>query len=224
MSHLQKTVLVASAFALLATGCATSMSSSECASADWAVLGYEDGSTGFTEKFAEKRFATCSGYGHPPDRRTYEYSRYNGLDAYCTRNNLYELGLIREEFPEACEPLATPTLRAGYKTGREHSNHLFGVKRKMDEIADAEQDVRNLTVLDVFARGEGGDEISESLEELEEDIIPGLQEQLGERIAGFDAFNPEEIFEEQLAIEQRRGGKVTIGDVPTPDEDTPLQN
>ena len=70
------------------TGCAT-MSVDECATADWRVLGFTDGSRGETLARTERRANDCAAHGYTIDRVAYDGGRHAGLSQYCTSATAY---------------------------------------------------------------------------------------------------------------------------------------
>ena len=76
-------VLPALAFAL--TGCA-SMSKDECLTADWRLIGFEDGASGRSPTDISERRKACASYGVTPDRAAYFEGYQEGVAAFCSYN------------------------------------------------------------------------------------------------------------------------------------------
>jgi hypothetical protein len=87
--------------ALLA-GCAGGMTTSECASADWTALGFEDGRTGARPKLSEQRREACASEGISVDFAAYETAREDGLKTYCTAEGGFDAGRSGGEYFGVC--------------------------------------------------------------------------------------------------------------------------
>ncbi len=83
------------------TGCAT-MSVDECATADWRVLGFTDGSRGETLARTERRANDCAAHDHIIDRVAYDGGRHAGLSQYCTSATAYTLGESGRTYNGVC--------------------------------------------------------------------------------------------------------------------------
>ena len=87
---------------LSVSGCAGGMTKAECADADWAALGLQDGRAGAPGEVAEKRKAACAGDGYLVDADAYDAARREGLETYCTPKGGFEAGRTVGEYFGAC--------------------------------------------------------------------------------------------------------------------------
>jgi len=100
------------------SGCA-SMSSDECASSDWAAVGYEDGSRGYTsDRFSNHRKA-CAKHGITADFQAYQQGRNQGLVEFCQPGRGFNHGANGGQYNGVCaadlEPEFLDAYRAGHK-------------------------------------------------------------------------------------------------------------
>ena len=103
------------------TGCAT-LSKEDCAKADWAQIGHDDGAKGKRpEEFLKHRNA-CATHNIKADVETYQKSWANALlDEYCTEGRGFTLGRTGKIYHKICPKEVEYAFLKGYKRGR----HLF---------------------------------------------------------------------------------------------------
>ncbi|MFV2061522.1 MAG: DUF2799 domain-containing protein [Gammaproteobacteria bacterium] len=100
------------------TSCAT-LNKDECRTANWKLIGYEDGSNGYpTSRIGEHRKA-CAEYGISPDLDLYNEGRAEGLHQYCVPATAYNLGRQGSSYQGNC---------AGYDEARFLSAFNQGIK------------------------------------------------------------------------------------------------
>jgi hypothetical protein len=111
-------------------GCAT-MDASECMTADWQAIGYEDGSRGSTaSRFGQHRKA-CSKHGMRANFPNYKKGYDIGVRSYCTPERGYSLGKKNKAPPQICPNDLIASVRHGYDLGYD----LYQEKKKLnDEI------------------------------------------------------------------------------------------
>jgi hypothetical protein len=103
------------AIALL-SGCA-SMSSDECVNSDWAAIGYEDGSRGYTtDKFGSRRKA-CAKHGVTADFKAYQEGRDEGLVEFCQPSRGYNLGASGGKYYGVCDVAMEEEFLDAYRAG-----------------------------------------------------------------------------------------------------------
>jgi len=86
--------------AAMLAGCAGGMTSTECASADWAAIGLEDGRTGARPKLFDQRRKACENTG--VDLAAYSAARDEGLKTYCTAEGGFAAGRTGAEYSGLC--------------------------------------------------------------------------------------------------------------------------
>lgn len=77
---------------LLIAGCASNPEKKECLNADWYANGIEDGKRGYSLKKVEGQREICAKFNLPQDLTRYEEGLKKGYEAFCTRENGYEMG------------------------------------------------------------------------------------------------------------------------------------
>ena len=76
---------------LFAGGCAT-MNKSECQTADWTMIGMEDGSRGRLSSYIGNHRSACAKFGITPDLDSYQSGHEQGVRHYCTGRNGFARG------------------------------------------------------------------------------------------------------------------------------------
>ncbi|TQV78880.1 DUF2799 domain-containing protein [Exilibacterium tricleocarpae] len=117
--------------AALLGGCAT-MNRSECLSADWRMIGMEDGTRGATaDRLGEHRQA-CAEYGVTPDLFAYQQGREEGLENYCQGASGFYHGKAGHSYKGVCPNYLEGEFLAGYEQGRD----LYRIDRDIADIGD----------------------------------------------------------------------------------------
>lgn len=100
------------------SGCA-SLSEQECRTADWRMIGYEDGVVGRQAGRLANHREACADHGITPDMEGYRRGREEGLQEYCRPQNVYQLALRGRAYPTVCPAGLEASLKPAYKWGRE---------------------------------------------------------------------------------------------------------
>ena len=111
-------ILTAIGLALVLGGFAT-MSAEDCSSADWRMIGFDDGARGEPLTRAERRERDCTKHGVAMDRQSYDAGRHDGLATYCTEGVAYQLGESGRSYNGVCADHDESTFLAAYERGRE---------------------------------------------------------------------------------------------------------
>ena len=114
-------VLAIGALALVA-GCTTvppEQRAANCTQTDWQHYGLNDGTLGVPLSERADLFEDCAELGHPADMAAYETGRAEGLRAYCTVENGYELGYRGHRYRNVCPPELEPDFLQGLAQGRD---------------------------------------------------------------------------------------------------------
>lgn len=88
--------------AALLAGCAGGMTTAECASADWAAIGLEDGRSGARPKLFDQRREACEDAGASVDMAAYTAARNEGLKTYCTAKGGFDAGKTGADYSGLC--------------------------------------------------------------------------------------------------------------------------
>ena len=126
------------------SGCA-SMSADECHTVDWATIGFEDGSRGYTaDRLASHRKA-CAKHGVAPDLAAYQRGHAQGLESFCQPGRGFNHGANGGSYNGVCpahlEPDFLEAFGAGHKLHSLRSSLATAsslIQSKEAEIEDAE--------------------------------------------------------------------------------------
>lgn len=135
----------------LLSGCAT-MSEDECRTADWRMIGYEDGVAGLSAVRIGEHRKACAKHNLTPSMRAYREGREEGLYEYCKPQNAFRLGQQGSAYTGVCPLDAQEDFIAAYSVGKEiydvHSSirHLMSTLRKKEsELSRMRQDIKTKT-------------------------------------------------------------------------------
>jgi hypothetical protein len=131
---------------LLATflsACAA-LDESECRTADWQLIGYEDGAAGRPgTRIGEYREA-CADHGVSPNLAAYREGRETGLREYCLPQNGYRLGNGGKGYGGVCPADLDGDFRAAYDAGRRVYVARSRVKATRSKIRTKQSDLDKL--------------------------------------------------------------------------------
>ena len=100
-------------------GCA-SLSKEECQGADWAGIGYQDGSQGLQENRFNDHRKACAEYKIKPDFSTYVNGRLRGLSQiYCKPRKGYTEGLNGRSYGNVCPSYLEAAFLSAYQYGHD---------------------------------------------------------------------------------------------------------
>ena len=116
------------ATSVLISGCAT-MSESECLTADWRAIGYEDGSAGRPATQLGTRRQACAEFGVTPNAEAWTAGREEGLLNFCVPSNGFRIGRAGQTYSGVCPGQLEANFMYGFREGR--------------VIGDAEREVRS---------------------------------------------------------------------------------
>lgn len=101
----------------LVSGCAT-MSESECLTADWQAIGYEDGSAGRPATHIGARRQACAEFGVTPDTSAWTFGRDEGLLNYCVPANGFRIARAGQIYAGVCPGQLEDNFMLGFREGR----------------------------------------------------------------------------------------------------------
>ncbi len=122
------------AVGMILSACAT-LDKSECQTADWEAIGYEDGTRGYTATRIGKHRSACAKHGVTPDLALYTKGRERGLLQYCRTSVGYRTGLSGKGYKNVCPPGSEKEFLMGYRYGR-------GIYKISREIRSLQSQVR----------------------------------------------------------------------------------
>jgi hypothetical protein len=115
---MKKTLLTATALLTL-SGC-SGMDQAECTTADWRVIGYEDGTAGRNQTRIGEYRKACAEHGITPDLAEYKEGYAEGVRNFCTESSGFNYGRRGGAYDGICPQGMEPDFLAGYSLGREH--------------------------------------------------------------------------------------------------------
>jgi hypothetical protein len=131
---------------MLATvsGCAT-MGKSECLTADWRTIGFEDGATGKNETAISEYRQDCADHGITPNLTAYRLGHRQGAERYCTLRNGFAVGRAGSRYQNSCPAELETNFLAGYRDGQT----LHTLQRALNSARSAiDKQLRLLTTLE----------------------------------------------------------------------------
>lgn len=118
------------AVALLGSGCAT-LSESECDSADWRTIGFEDGSGGRLVTYVGNHRKACADYGVKPDLARYQQGHAEGLIHFCTGRTGFRYGSSGRAYNGVCPAELEGDFLLAYERGRE----LYQLRQDLRQLS-----------------------------------------------------------------------------------------
>ncbi|MDH3646004.1 MAG: DUF2799 domain-containing protein [Gammaproteobacteria bacterium] len=141
-------VLCAIGLAGLTAGCATTMTQTQCVSADWYAIGLEDGARGQAMTRLTKHRQQCSEFGISPDVQAYQQGRLEGLDYFCTLSNGLSVGKTGSNYAGACPAEMEYYFLTGYRLGREMHRVRSDINTNRRDLRAAEKELQTEDVTD----------------------------------------------------------------------------
>ena len=125
---------------LLLSSCAN-MNESDCLTADWKLIGFEDGSFGQNESSISQHRKECAEHGVSPDLNAYRQGHVDGSKRFCTANNGFSRGRQGENYNRSCPK----QFEAEFLTGFTDGQTLHALKKVLNhrttELEDAYQNL-----------------------------------------------------------------------------------
>ncbi|WP_372626311.1 DUF2799 domain-containing protein [Arsukibacterium sp.] len=118
--------------ALLMTGCA-GMDKSQCLTADWRTIGFEDGANGKPETAIATYRQECADHGVTPELNAYRLGHRAGSERFCTRVNGFNVGKRGASYQNSCMPDLEADFLPGYRDGKT----LYDLQRGLNSARSA---------------------------------------------------------------------------------------
>ena len=185
MMHRIKHLLLTLAGLLLLAACAT-LNRSECGSADWRIIGLEDGSAGRPQSYIGKHRKSCARYNITPDLSAYQAGHSEGLNEYCTETSGYQQGRRGRAYNDVCPGQLETNFLRGYNMGMRIHEAEDEVKRLSNQVRQIEQNIASVeqaiadqqqTLIDAGDSKQLRRELLEALEN-DKDLLDQLQDEL----------------------------------------------
>lgn len=139
----------------IAVSACSTLSKSECLTANWETIGYGDGTKGYKASRISQHRSACADYGVAPDLNAYSRGRDRGLNQYCVPSTGYRKGLSGYTYNGVCrgknERAFVDALNYGlviYKANRrlsslkaKYDNQLRYIKKLEDELHFKEEEI-----------------------------------------------------------------------------------
>ena len=100
-------------------GCASGLGKDECVTADWRMIGYEDGLHGYPADRIGFHRASCAKYQVVPNLAAYGEGRERGLVEYCQPKNGFRVGLNGGGYANVCSGAVETAFVDSYRYGRQ---------------------------------------------------------------------------------------------------------
>lgn len=118
----------------LLLGACASMSASECTTADWNAVGYEDGVQGRSADYISRHRKACASHGVTPNFLAYSEGREEGLQVYCREPNGVHEGVRGAAYRNVCPDDSNGVFMAAYQAGRQLYEYNRKVKAQESKI------------------------------------------------------------------------------------------
>ena len=127
------TTILSFLFLLNISSCAT-LNESECKTANWEIIGLEDGSQGKHSSYIGEHRQACAEYNIAPDLNDYLKGHTAGLRQFCTEQNGYQQGVQGRKNNNLCPADLAGGFQRGYQKG-------YGVYRIESEINELRHNI-----------------------------------------------------------------------------------
>ncbi|MBJ88642.1 MAG: hypothetical protein CMO98_02180 [Woeseia sp.] len=182
------------------SGCAT-MSADECALGDWHMIGYEDGSMGYTADRLSQHRRACAKHGVVPDLVAYQEGRRDGLRHFCQPSRGFNLGASGGQYNGVCPGGMEPDFVDAFNTGQrlynlqsQVNNANYQIYAREAELERTENRIRQVEA-DLISSETPAEDRALRMNDLKE-----LSERIGEIKAEIvDLIEKRVIYERQLA-------------------------
>ena len=117
---------------MLLGGCA-GMDKSQCLTADWRTIGFEDGANGKAETAISSYRQDCADHGVAPDLNAYRLGHSEGSAVFCTSRNGFNVGKRGDSYQQSCSATLEEDFLAGYRDGKT----LYDLQRALNQANSA---------------------------------------------------------------------------------------
>ncbi len=128
---------------LAVTGCAT-LNKSECSTADWRTIGFEDGARGASASLIGKHREACAKHGIVVDLAAYRQGRDEGLRQYCRAQNGFRLGERGVAYNGMCPADLEPEFRSAYEAGKRVHDAASSVRYAANRLREKERQLAHV--------------------------------------------------------------------------------
>lgn len=123
------TIVLSILILLNITSCAT-LNESECKTANWEIIGLEDGSRGKSSSYIGEHRQACADYNIAPDLTAYLKGHATGLRQFCTEQNGYQQGLQGRTNNNLCPA----DLARGFQSGYQKGHQIYRMETEINKL------------------------------------------------------------------------------------------
>ena len=131
-------------FASLLLSACSSLSESECLTADWQSIGFTDGSKGRAVDYIASHRKACADVGVTPDTRLWLAGRDEGLLEYCTPTNAYKVGRSGRALAPVCPPEVAAEMSDPHYFGQRYHQLGQQIQELERDLAEVNRGLRRL--------------------------------------------------------------------------------
>lgn len=125
----------------LAAACSTGMRKDQCATADWEMIGFEDGLRGSPADRIGGHRVACAKHRVTPDLAAYLAGRDRGLVEFCQPKNGFRVGLQGSGYANVCSGPTEPAFVSGYRYGRQIHDARAELRLAQSRLRGAREDL-----------------------------------------------------------------------------------
>jgi hypothetical protein len=104
---------------VLLGSCSSGLSKNECVTANWHMIGYEDGLHGLPADRIGVHRVACAKFQVTPNLAAYTEGRERGLLEFCQPRNGFRVGLNGWSYANVCSAASEPAFAEAYRYGRQ---------------------------------------------------------------------------------------------------------
>ena len=138
-----KGIVITAVAVLVLSGCA-GMDESECLTADWQMIGFEDGSVGKSQSNIGEYRKACADHGITPSLTQYQEGYAKGIRNYCAQSNGFDQGKRGVEYKGICPHDMEADFVEAYSLGREYYVLSRAVSSLSSKISSGENRIKSL--------------------------------------------------------------------------------
>ena len=140
------------------------MTETQCQSANWGLLGSQDGQRGYSERFGE-RMESCAQHGialNLSHQEQYKIAYQKGIENYCQADNIYRLALNGQGSIHACPTALYQKLKPLHESATRVYDNQKEIEFYRKQLKDIDNDSK-MSVKDKYAESK---RIHETLDRL----------------------------------------------------------
>jgi hypothetical protein len=141
-------IILSLVFLLNITSCAT-LNESECKTANWEIIGLEDGSRGKHSSHIGEHRQACADYNIAPDLKAYLKGHATGMRQFCSEQNGYQQGLQGRKNNHLCPADLARVFQRSYQKGFQvyrMETDINNLRRSIDEHEHKLKEIAELTL------------------------------------------------------------------------------